>query len=80
MLVRFTRRTVYETEGRGLGPVFEAGLIVDLSEDMALRWIRRGVAVEHDGAVDLAPFDDGGQPPTVKKPPARLKLPRRGSS
>jgi len=44
--IRFTARTVYETGGRGLGPVFEAGSEHDLDEAFARRWLRRGVAVE----------------------------------
>lgn len=62
MRIRFTARQVYETGGPGLGPVFEPGEVVDLRDDLARRWLRRGVAVEvgdaaaaADVAADQAP-------------------------
>lgn len=59
MRVRFTARAVYETAGRGKGPVFEAGSEHEFRDDIARRWIRRGVAVE------AAPV------PAVKRAPRR---------
>lgn len=46
MLIRFTKRGFAETEGRNRGVTYEVGTELDLPFPSALRWIRRGVAVE----------------------------------
>lgn len=46
MRIRFLERVQYESEGRGLGPVYEAGSVHDFEPDFANRWLRRGVAAE----------------------------------
>ena len=45
MRIRFTQDVIFETEGRRLGPRFEAGSVHDLRDDHARRWLRREVAV-----------------------------------
>lgn len=45
MKIKFLSDQIYETEGRNTGPKFSAGQVVDLSDDMANRWLRRQVAV-----------------------------------
>lgn len=45
MRIRFTETVVYETEGPGKGPVYEAGSVHEVSDDFAGRWLRRKVAV-----------------------------------
>lgn len=44
--IRFIKTVQAETEGRHKGPVYQAGSEMDVSEDSAHRWLRRGVAVE----------------------------------
>lgn len=46
MRVRFLKDAVYETEGPGKGPRFDAGSEHDMREDLARRWVNRGLAVE----------------------------------
>lgn len=60
MRIKFLRRTVYDTNGPGLGPVYEAGEVYDVRPDEADRWFRRGAAVE-------APPPP--QPPPPEAPP-----------
>jgi hypothetical protein len=69
MRIRFTRREVYETEGPGKGPVYEAGEVHDLRPDLAERWLRRDAAV-------LAP-DEPAPPPAAEAPPAPPAPPAR---
>jgi hypothetical protein len=42
--IRFLERTVYDTNGPGLGPVYAAGEVVEVTPDVAERWFRRGKA------------------------------------
>lgn len=46
MRIRFTKTVRLETEGRHLGPLFEADSEHTVSPETAERWFRRGVAVE----------------------------------
>ncbi len=48
--IRFTADAVYETEGPGKGPRFEAGSSHEMRDDLAQRWINRGLAVEETEA------------------------------
>ncbi len=48
--IRFTADAVYETEGPGKGPRFAAGSSHEMRDDLARRWINRGVAVEETEA------------------------------
>jgi hypothetical protein len=48
MRIRFTQDVIFETQGRKLGPRFEAGSVHDLRGDLAQRWIRREVAIPAD--------------------------------
>jgi hypothetical protein len=76
MKVKFSRRVVYETEGRGIGQVYEAGSVHDLRTDMANRWIRRGIAEEVGNPVE--PVEEAAvaeDAPKEEKPRAeRLQL------
>jgi hypothetical protein len=49
MRITFTEDSVYETEGYNKGKKFKAGSTHDLRDDLAQRWLRRGVAVEAKG-------------------------------
>jgi len=49
MRVRFLQDAVYETEGFRKGPRFEAGSVHELRDDLAQRWINRGVAERVEG-------------------------------
>lgn len=51
--ITFTRTELYESEGRGKGPTFEAGSTHNFEDHFADRWLRRGVAVE--ASPDAAP-------------------------
>jgi hypothetical protein len=42
--IRFLTRTVYDTNGPGLGPVYAAGEVAEVTLDVAERWLRRGKA------------------------------------
>ena len=42
--IRFLTRTVYDTNGPGLGPVYAAGEVAEVTPDVAERWFRRGKA------------------------------------
>lgn len=46
MWVRFLKDAIYETEGPGQGPRFEAGSEHDMRDDLGRRWVNRGLAVE----------------------------------
>lgn len=50
MRVKFTADYQYETDGRNAGPEFKAGDIKEFRDDIAERFIRRGVAEELTGA------------------------------
>lgn len=80
MFVRFLRRTVYDTNGPGKGPVYAEGSVHDLSPDEAERWFRRGVAVDAPPP-EPAPAPD----PTPDAPPPEptrvtAQVPRRAVS
>lgn len=67
--IEFSKRTVYETEGRNQGPVFEEGSRHDLRDDIAERFVRRGVATYVDS-------DAPAEPPQARPAPAkRTRLP-----
>ena len=55
MRVRFLKTAIYETEGFERGPRFEEGSVHDLREDIAERWIRRGLAEKAEPEVSSAP-------------------------
>lgn len=70
--VKFTERYQYETEGRNQGPTYDVGHVETFRADIAERFIRRGVAVRHDGraapaakTADTAPKDAA---PAAAKP------------
>ena len=42
--VRFTRTVQYESEGRGRGPIYEAGSEHEFEPAFAERWLRRKAA------------------------------------
>lgn len=44
MKVKFNRDVTYETEGPGKGPSFKKDQVHDFRDDIAQRWVRRGVA------------------------------------
>lgn len=46
MRITFTEDAVYETDGYNKGKKFKKGSTHDLRDDLAQRWLRRGVAVE----------------------------------
>lgn len=60
--VEFNEDVIYETEGRNKGPRFEKGTRHELRDDIAERFVRRGVAEPVDG------------PSTKKKEPERTRL------
>lgn len=77
--IEFTKDTLYETEGRGKGPTFKAGAHEDLRDDIAERFVRRGVAVYADGEPPPSPAQPRlpTQPRLVVDPP-RVRLPGAG--
>lgn len=64
MRIRFLKDAVYETEGPGRGPRFEAGSVHEMREDLARRWIHRQLAEE----VTAAPRPT--RPSRPPRPPA----------
>jgi hypothetical protein len=72
MLIRFTADAVYETEGRGKGPRFAAGEVHDMRDDLAQRWVNRGVAEFHvpepAAVAPVAPLPDAPSQATVDGP------------
>jgi hypothetical protein len=48
MRIKFLSTQLYESQGRGQGPRYEAGRVYDLPEAFAERWLRRGVAERAD--------------------------------
>lgn len=74
MRIRFTKDAIYETEGPGRGPRFAAGEVHDLREDLAHRWINRGLAVaepEPEPAAEVA----SPPPPPAASPTRRASKP-----
>ena len=71
MRIQFTQDAIFETEGRKLGPRFEAGSVHDLRDDLAQRWIRREVAVPADyaAAAPVAPDPTATAPSPVAAEP-----------
>ncbi len=67
MRVRFLKDAVYETEAPGKGPRFEAGSEHDMRDDLARRWINRGLAVEVAAAPAVA---EPRRPARAPKPAA----------
>lgn len=65
--ITFTQQVQYENEGRKMGQVFKRGQVETLRDDLADRWLRRGVAVE--GAVKLDPEPVA---PKTETPPKRV--------
>jgi len=73
MRVRFLQDTVFETEGFRKGPFFEAGSVHDLREDLAQKWINRGVAEKVEPALPRAtrtPAPPPAPPAPPPEPPA----------
>lgn len=70
MRIRFLQDAVYETEGFRKGPRFEAGSTHELREDLAQRWINRGIAerVEVGARPRREPPAPPAAPPTPPAP------------
>src|SRR5215211_157020 len=45
MRIKFLRLVQYESEGKNKGPIYEGDSVHELRDDLAQRWLRRGVAV-----------------------------------
>lgn len=72
MRVKFTADYQYETEGRNAGPKFKAGDVKEFRDDIAERFIRRGVAEEYTGAAArTAPQTGGGKADAPEAEPAK---------
>jgi hypothetical protein len=72
MRITFTEDSVYETEGYNKGKKFKAGSTHDLRDDLAQRWLRRGVAVEAKGKGAPKPKAEA-KPKPAPKPRSRSK-------
>jgi hypothetical protein len=70
MRIRFTTRAVYETDGPGKGPVYEAGSEHEMRDDLARRWINRGVAMEVPAPAVRHPTRPGRAPALPAVAPA----------
>ncbi len=68
--IRFTQKVQAETEGRHKGPIYEVGTELDLSELSALRWLRRGVAVEVTSAMGRPQAGPKPEEPKAEPAPA----------
>lgn len=81
MRIRFISTVQAETEGRHKGPVYKAGTELDLSEPSAMRWLRRGVAVEATTAASrpMAAVREPEKPEPLKaeEPKAAEPAPKR---
>lgn len=66
----FTKTVQYEVNGPGHpdNPVYSEGEIVDLREDLAARWVKRGVAVYASAAVSAGPVEVAADVPTGEAP------------
>jgi hypothetical protein len=70
--VKFTEDFLYETSGRNAGPEYKAGQVESFREDVADRFVRRGVAVEHDGRGEgRAAFRSVAPEPPAPQPTAQ---------
>lgn len=77
--VKFTERYQYETEGRNQGPTFDVGQVETFREDIAERFIRRGVAVRHDGRTAPAAAKSVEAPPSDAARPAKSDAAKGGA-
>lgn len=75
MRVKFLEDHQYETEGRNAGPTFKEGEVKDFRDDIAERFIRRGVAVEAGGAAKPGPA--AAQKPAQEPPPKQAADPKK---
>lgn len=66
MRVKFTEDYQYENEGRNKGQNFKAGEVKEFRDDIAQRFISRGVAVQFNGRAE-APA--AAAPKAAEKPP-----------
>lgn len=78
--VRFMKRAVYDTNGPGKGPVYEAGSVHELRADEAERWFRRGLAepapAEAKKAPAAGPAAEPAEPPRATPAQPRTPQPR----
>jgi hypothetical protein len=71
MRVKFTEDFLYESEGRGKGPSFKSGDVKEFRDDIAQRFINRGVAVQFNGKAEApAPAAKTTEKPPEKPPAA----------
>lgn len=76
MRVKFLRRTVYDTNGPGLGPIYAEGSIHDLRADEAERWLRRGAVVEAPAEPEPTPEPVVEPAPALAEPEIPVLQPR----
>lgn len=65
--IRFTQDAIFESDGRNKGRRFRRDQEIDCSEDVALRWERRGVAER------VQPRKPSQPKPEPEKPVEELK-------